>query len=96
LRIDGRVAERPQHMFMRVAVGIHGTDVDAAIETYNLMSDGWFTHASPTLFASGTPRNQMSRCALELLQLSSPRPPCFVPLCRGSHLNGILISYSRL
>lgn len=64
LRINGKVAERPQHMLMRVAVGIHGEDVDAAIETYNLLSEKYFTHASPTLFNAGTPRPQMSSCFL--------------------------------
>lgn len=64
LRINGKVAERPQHMLMRVAVGIHGHDVDAAIETYNLLSEKYFTHASPTLFNAGTPRPQMSSCFL--------------------------------
>ncbi|KAI9217005.1 ribonucleoside-diphosphate reductase large chain [Blastocladiella britannica] len=64
LKIDGKVAERPQHMVMRVAVGIHGADIDAAIETYNLMSQRLFTHASPTLFNAGTPRPQMSSCFL--------------------------------
>jgi ribonucleoside-diphosphate reductase subunit M1 len=55
LRIDGKVVERPQHMLMRVSVGIHGEDVNAAIETYNLMSERIFTHASPTLFSYATP-----------------------------------------
>lgn len=55
------VAERPQHMLMRVAVGIHQTDIDAVIETYNLLSEKWFTHASPTLFNAGTNRPQLSR-----------------------------------
>lgn len=64
LRINGKVAERPQHMLMRVAVGIHGQDVEAAIETYNLLSEKYFTHASPTLFNAGTPRPQMSSCFL--------------------------------
>ena len=64
LRIDGRVAERPQHMLMRVAIGIHKEDINAAIETYNLMSDRWFTHATPTLFNAGTPKPQMSSCFL--------------------------------
>ncbi|PWN21904.1 putative RNR1-ribonucleoside-diphosphate reductase large subunit [Microstroma glucosiphilum] len=64
LRINGRVAERPQHMLMRVAVGIHGDDVESAIETYNLMSEKTFTHASPTLFNSGTPNPQLSSCFL--------------------------------
>ncbi len=64
LRINGKVAERPQHMLMRVAVGIHKEDIDAAIETYNLMSERWFTHATPTLFNAGTPKPQMSSCFL--------------------------------
>lgn len=53
LKINGKVVERPQQMLMRVAVGIHGEDIEAAIETYNLMSERWFTHASPTLFNAG-------------------------------------------
>jgi ribonucleoside-diphosphate reductase alpha chain len=64
LRTDGKIAERPQHMFMRVAIGIHKTDIDAAIETYNLMSEKWFVHATPTLFNAGTPKAQMSSCFL--------------------------------
>jgi ribonucleoside-diphosphate reductase alpha subunit len=64
LKINGRIAERPQHMLMRVAVGIHGSDVDAAIETYHLLSEKWFTHATPTLFNAGTPKPQMSSCFL--------------------------------
>lgn len=64
LKIDGRIAERPQHMFMRVAVGIHREDIAAAIETYDLMSERWFTHATPTLFNAGTPKPQMSSCFL--------------------------------
>lgn len=55
LRIDGNVAERPQHMIMRVAVGIHGDDVEKAIETYNLMSERYFTHASPTVSLASRP-----------------------------------------
>jgi ribonucleoside-diphosphate reductase alpha chain len=64
LRTDGKITERPQHMFMRVAIGIHKTDIEAAIETYNLMSDKWFVHATPTLFNAGTPKPQMSSCFL--------------------------------
>lgn len=64
LKLNGKVAERPQHMFMRVAVGIHKHDLDAAIDTYNLLSEGWFTHATPTLFNAGTPKPQMSSCFL--------------------------------
>lgn len=64
LKINGKVAERPQHMLMRVAVGIHKEDMEGAIETYNLMSERWFTHATPTLFNAGTPKPQMSSCFL--------------------------------
>ncbi|CAJ0597956.1 unnamed protein product [Cylicocyclus nassatus] len=64
LKINKEVAERPQHMLMRVAVGIHGEDIDAAIETYNLMSERYFTHASPTLFNAGTTWPQLSSCFL--------------------------------
>ncbi|XP_017163990.1 ribonucleoside-diphosphate reductase large subunit-like [Poecilia reticulata] len=64
LKINGKVAERPQHMLMRVAVGIHKGDIDAAVETYNLLSEKWFTHASPTLFNAGTTRPQLSSCFL--------------------------------
>jgi ribonucleoside-diphosphate reductase alpha chain len=64
LKINGETAERPQQMFMRVAIGIHKEDITSAIETYNLMSEGWFTHATPTLFNAGTPKPQMSSCFL--------------------------------
>ena len=64
LKLNGQVAERPQHMVMRVAVGIHKEDIASAIETYNLMSERWFTHATPTLFNAGTPKPQMSSCFL--------------------------------
>ncbi|XP_055925264.1 ribonucleoside-diphosphate reductase large subunit-like isoform X2 [Argiope bruennichi] len=64
LKIDDKVVERPQHMLMRVAIGIHGEDIGKAIETYHLMSEKWFTHASPTLFNAGTPRPQLSSCFL--------------------------------
>ncbi|MCS6967570.1 MAG: ribonucleoside-diphosphate reductase subunit alpha [Cytophagales bacterium] len=64
LRINGKVVERPQHMLMRVAIGIHMEDVEAAIETYNLMSEKWFIHATPTLFNAGTPKPQLSSCFL--------------------------------
>ncbi len=64
MRLNGKIAERPQQMLMRVAVGIHKEDIPAAIKTYNLMSEGWFTHATPTLFNSGTPKPQMSSCFL--------------------------------
>uniref|UniRef100_A0A3B5K4J1 Ribonucleoside-diphosphate reductase n=1 Tax=Takifugu rubripes TaxID=31033 RepID=A0A3B5K4J1_TAKRU len=64
LKTNGKVAERPQHMLMRVAVGIHQADIEAAIETYNLLSEKWFTHASPTLFNAGTRKPQLSSCFL--------------------------------
>jgi ribonucleoside-diphosphate reductase alpha subunit len=64
LKIAGKIAERPQHMLMRVSAGIHRGDLESTIKTYELMSLRWFTHASPTLFNSGTPNNQMSSCFL--------------------------------
>jgi len=64
LKVHNKIVERPQHLFMRVAIGIHKEDIDAAIETYNLMSEKWFTHATPTLFNAGTPKPQMSSCFL--------------------------------
>jgi ribonucleoside-diphosphate reductase alpha chain len=64
LKIDGKIVERPQHLYMRVAVGIHKEDVDSVIKTYNLMSERWFTHGTPTLFNAGTPKPQMSSCFL--------------------------------
>ncbi len=64
LRINGKIVERPQHMYMRVAVGIHKNDIESAIKTYHLMSERWFTHATPTLFNAGTPKPQMSSCFL--------------------------------
>lgn len=71
LRTNGKIVERPQHMFMRVAVGIHGSDIDATLETYNLMSQKWFIHATPTLFNAGTPKPQMSSCFLLTMQEDS-------------------------
>lgn len=64
MKLDGKIVERPQHMLMRVAIGIHGEDTDAAIETYHLLSEKWFTHATPTLFNAGTPKPQLSSCFL--------------------------------
>ena len=64
LKMHGTVVERPQHLFMRVAVGIHKTDLDEIVKTYNMISEGWFTHATPTLFNAGTPKPQMSSCFL--------------------------------
>jgi ribonucleoside-diphosphate reductase alpha chain len=68
LKINGEIAERPQHMLMRVAIGIHKDDIKEAIETYELMSKKYFTHATPTLFNSGTPKPQMSSCFLLQMQ----------------------------
>ena len=68
LKINGAVAERPQHMLMRVSIGIHHDDLDSAIETYDLMSKKFFTHATPTLFNSGTPKPQLSSCFLLAMQ----------------------------
>ena len=62
--MDGKIVERPQHMMMRVALGIHQNDLESAFETYNLMSQKYFTHATPTLFNAGTPFPQMSSCFL--------------------------------
>ncbi|PIQ20492.1 MAG: ribonucleoside-diphosphate reductase subunit alpha [Cytophagales bacterium CG18_big_fil_WC_8_21_14_2_50_42_9] len=64
LRLDGKIVERPQHMLMRVAIGIHKNDIEQAIETYTLMSEKWFTHATPTLFNAGSPKPQLSSCFL--------------------------------
>ncbi len=68
MKLDGKIVERPQHMLMRVSVGIHGEDIDSAIQTYNLMSEKWFTHATPTLFNAGTPKPQLSSCFLLTMQ----------------------------
>ena len=68
LKICGRIVERPQHMLMRVSSGIHYGDLEATLQTYQLMSQKWFIHASPTLFNSGTPLNQMSSCFLLMMQ----------------------------
>jgi len=64
MKIDGKIVERPQHMLMRVAVGIHADNIEQVIETYNLLSEKWFTHATPTLFNAGTPKPQLSSCFL--------------------------------
>uniref|UniRef100_A0A0K2UAC8 Ribonucleoside-diphosphate reductase n=1 Tax=Lepeophtheirus salmonis TaxID=72036 RepID=A0A0K2UAC8_LEPSM len=64
LKIGKKVVERPQHMLMRVSVGIHGEDIEGVIKTYNLLSQGYFTHASPTLFNAATPKPQLSSCFL--------------------------------
>ena len=64
LKLNGEIVERPQHMLMRVSIGIHLNDIDAALDTYHMMSKRYFTHATPTLFNSGTPKPQMSSCFL--------------------------------
>jgi len=64
LKLNGNIVERPQHMLMRVSIGIHLDDIESALETYELMSKRYFTHATPTLFNSGTPKPQMSSCFL--------------------------------
>jgi ribonucleotide reductase alpha subunit len=63
-RVDGKLIETPQYLFMRVAIGIHGKDTPCVLETYDKMSQGLFIHATPTLFNAGTPRPQMSSCFL--------------------------------
>src|SRR5882672_8153699 len=68
LKVDGKVVERPQHLYMRVAIGIHKEDIENVIKTYNLMSERWFTHATPTLFNAGTPKPQLSSCFLLTMQ----------------------------
>lgn len=68
MRVDGRVVERPQHMFMRVAIGIHGGDIKDALQTYDLMSQKYFIHATPTLFNAGTRVPQLSSCYLEAME----------------------------
>ncbi|AKP51506.1 ribonucleoside-diphosphate reductase subunit alpha [Cyclobacterium amurskyense] len=64
IKLDGKVVERPQHMLMRVSIGIHKEDIESAIDTYHLLSQKWFTHATPTLFNAGTPKPQLSSCFL--------------------------------
>ncbi|MEY2917109.1 MAG: hypothetical protein RIS73_823, partial [Bacteroidota bacterium] len=64
LKINNKIVERPQHMYMRVAVGIHKNDMESVVKTYHLMSERWMTHATPTLFNAGTPKPQMSSCFL--------------------------------
>lgn len=64
MKLNGKIVERPQHMLMRVAIGIHRDDIEAALQTYDLMSQKWFIHATPTLFNAGTPKPQLSSCFL--------------------------------
>ena len=86
LRMDGDVVERPQHLLMRASVGIHGYDIDAAIETYHLMSEKWFIHATPTLFNAGTPRPQLSSCFL-LSMTDDSIPGIFETLTRCAKIS---------
>jgi ribonucleoside-diphosphate reductase alpha subunit len=71
MKINGKIVERPQHMWLRVAIGIHGDNLDRIKETYDLMSNKYFTHATPTLFNSGTPRPQLSSCFLISMESDS-------------------------
>ena len=64
MRINGKIIERPQHLLMRVALSIHKDDIKEALKSYKLMSEGYFTHATPTLFNMGTQREQASSCFL--------------------------------
>lgn len=86
LRMDGKVVERPQHMLMRTAVGIHGDNIESAIQTYNLMSEKWFIHATPTLFNAGTPRPQLSSCFL-LSMTDDSIPGIFETLSRCAQIS---------
>ena len=71
MKINGLIVERPQHMWLRVAIGIHGANLDRVKETYELMSQKYFTHATPTLFNAGTPRPQLSSCFLLAMEKDS-------------------------
>ncbi len=86
LKMNGNVVERPQHLLMRTAVGIHGNDVEAAIETYNLMSEKWFIHATPTLFNACTPKPQLSSCFL-LSMTEDSIPGIFETLSRCAKIS---------
>ena len=86
LRMDGQVVERPQHTLMRAAVGIHGEDIESAIETYNMMSQKWFIHATPTLFNAGTPKPQLSSCFL-LSMTDDSIPGIFETLTRCAKIS---------
>jgi ribonucleoside-diphosphate reductase alpha chain len=86
LRMDGEVVERPQHLLMRASVGIHGNDIDAAVETYHLMSEKWFIHATPTLFNAGTPKPQLSSCFL-LSMTDDSIPGIFETLSRCAKIS---------
>ncbi|MCC6754473.1 MAG: ribonucleoside-diphosphate reductase subunit alpha [Saprospiraceae bacterium] len=86
LKTNKQSAERPQHLLMRTAVGIHGEDIEAAIETYHLMSERWFIHATPTLFNAGTPKPQLSSCFL-LSMVDDSIPGIFETLSRCAKIS---------
>jgi len=86
LRMDGEVVERPQHMLMRAALGIHGEDLESVFQTYNLMSEKWFIHATPTLFNAGTPKPQLSSCFL-LSMTEDSIPGIFETLTRCAKIS---------
>jgi len=86
LRMEGEVVERPQHLLMRASVGIHGQDIAAALETYHLMSEKWFIHATPTLFNAGTPKPQLSSCFL-LSMTDDSIPGIFETLTRCAKIS---------
>ncbi len=86
LRMNGQVVERPQHMIMRAAIGIHGEDIDAAVETYNYISEKWFVHATPTLFNACTPKPQLSSCFL-LTMTEDSIPGIFETLSRCAKIS---------
>ena len=71
MKINGVIVERIQHMWMRVSIGIHGNDLQRVKETYDLMSQKYFTHATPTLFNAGTPKPQLSSCFLQAMESDS-------------------------
>ncbi len=86
LKMDGKVVERPQHLLMRTAVGIHGEAIEDALETYQLMSEKWFVHATPTLFNAGTPKPQLSSCFL-LSMTDDSIPGIFETLTRCAKIS---------
>jgi ribonucleoside-diphosphate reductase subunit M1 len=93
LKVNGRVVERPQHMLMRVAVGIHKADIESVLKTYHTMSQRWFTHASPTLFNAGTPRPQVSNALFIPKMLTShnvttPKSNTFYPFWKSKTIIG--------
>jgi hypothetical protein len=100
LKVNGRVVERPQHMLMRVAVGIHKADIESVLKTYHTMSQRWFTHASPTLFNAGTPRPQVSLPFLyqnvPVINLTTPKSNTFYPFGKVNHSRKFLMMFLGL